>query len=220
MPSIRGGGEAETVAYLCHTTYFRKKILKMGSWRQEDTLDDVARFLDPYRNRLSSVRVDGIGIGHNLGLYLRKKGSRLNSSTLGGRVRAARACMKTIQRRFINDKARYYQSLADDFERDGIDGLVDDVTIGQLAGILYEIESRGRIKIEPKEKAKERGVPSPDRAEALMLAIGEAPCSYEFIAIRGLELPKLGKQAQIDALDDSVRHGLKFRDWGKKGVGW
>jgi len=90
--------------------------------------------------------------------------------------------------------------------------------------VSCEIDSRGRIKIEPKEKAKERGVASPDRAEALMLALGEAPRLYKFDSIRDFERPKLGKQAQIDALDDlradSIHHGLKFRDWGKKGVGW
>ena len=137
MPSIRGGGEAETVAYLCHTTYFRKKILKMGSWRQEDTLDDVARFLDPYRNRLSSVRVDGIGIGHNFGLYLRKKGFPVELINVGRPCESRPGLHEDDPaKRFINDKARYYQRLADDYERDGIDGLVDDVTIGQLAGIL------------------------------------------------------------------------------------
>jgi hypothetical protein len=32
-----------------------------------------------------------------------------------------------------------------------------------------------RMKIESKEKARERGVPSLDRAEALMLALGQVP---------------------------------------------
>jgi hypothetical protein len=36
-------------------------------------------------------------------------------------------------RRFTNYKAQLYQSLADAFERDQIDGLTDDTTLGQLA---------------------------------------------------------------------------------------
>ena len=63
------------------------------------------------------------------------------------------------------------QALADAFERDQVEGLLDETTIGQLAGLLYEFDSQGRIKIESKEKARERGVPSPDRADALMLAL-------------------------------------------------
>ena len=68
-----GGGEAETVVYLCQNTS-TKRVLKFGAWRARDTLDEVARFLDPYLKRLNTVRVDAIGIGHNFGLYLQKKG--------------------------------------------------------------------------------------------------------------------------------------------------
>ena len=46
------------------------------------------------------------------------------------------------------------------------------------------------IKIEPKEKAAERGVPSPDRAEALMLALGPPMRVYEFASSRDLAGPK------------------------------
>jgi hypothetical protein len=56
--------------------------------------------------------------------------------------------------------------------------------MAQLSGILYEIDSQGRIKIESKEKARERGAPSPDRAEALMLALCKAPPEYDYIPAR------------------------------------
>ena len=58
--------------------------------------------------------------------------------------------------------------------------MTDEETIGQLAGILYELDSQGRMKIESKEKARARGVPSPDRAEALMLALCKPPQKYEY----------------------------------------
>ena len=45
--------------------------------------------------------------------------------------------------------------------------------MGQLAGIRFELGTRGRVAIEAKVKARQRGVASPDRAEALMLAIGK-----------------------------------------------
>ncbi len=40
----------------------------------------------------------------------------------------------------------------------------------QLSSIQYEYDSRGRPKIESKDKMRERNMPSPDEAEALMLA--------------------------------------------------
>lgn len=48
----------------------------------------------------------------------------------------------------------------------------DATTIGQLAGIRYELDASGRIKIESKDSARQRGVRSPDRADALTLALG------------------------------------------------
>jgi hypothetical protein len=218
-----GGGEAETVVYLCQNTS-TKKVLKFGAWRARDTLDEVARFLDPYLQRLNSVRVDAIGIGHNFGLYLQKKGFPVEF------VNVAMPCENKPElrehnptARFTNDKARFYQNLADAFERNEIDGLTDDETIGQLAGIRYEIDGRGRIKIEPKESARARGVSSPDRAEALMLALGEAPRLCEFISMRELERPRLRGQAARDALEDQMNEyqGLRpgrSRRWPKKGA--
>jgi hypothetical protein len=110
-------------------------------------------------------------------------------------------------------------------ERDEIDGLIDDETIGQLAGIRYEIDGRGRIKIEPKEHARARGVSSLDRAEALMLALGEAPRLYEFTSIREFERPKLRDQAARDAFEDQMndyrRLGLRSsRGWPPKGYAY
>ncbi|MGB3552601.1 MAG: hypothetical protein WA993_18110, partial [Candidatus Binatus sp.] len=97
-------------------------------------------------------------------------------------------------RRFVNLKACFYQTLADAIERDLVDGLMDEETIGQLSGILYELDSQGRMKIEAKEKARARGVPSPDRAEALMLALCKPPPKYEYT-------PALPQQRAADHLD-------------------
>jgi hypothetical protein len=180
-----GGGEAETVVYLCASKQGQHKIIKMGAWRGEDTRGEVVRFLAPYRDHLTSVRVDDIGIGHNFGLHLRDP-ERFPVEL----VNVSLPCQGRPEwhendpsKRFANLKAQFYQTLADGFEHDQIDGLTDDETIGQLADIMYEHDSRGRMKIEPKEKARQRGVRSPDRAEALMLALGKPNSGGEIILV-------------------------------------
>jgi hypothetical protein len=155
-------------------------IVGMGAWRGEDTRGQVVNFLNQFRTRLSRVRVDSIGVGHNFGLHLRdcrfpvelvKVGMTCPSLPHMGENDPAH--------RFVNLKACFYQTLADAFERDQVQGLIDEETIGQLSGLLYELDSQGRIRIEAKEKARARGVPSPDRADALMLAIAAAdPWKY------------------------------------------
>jgi hypothetical protein len=96
--------------------------------------------------------------------------------------------------------------LADSLEQDELEELIDEMTIGQLAGILCEIDSHGRERIEPKEKARERGVPSPDRAEALMLALCKPPQTYEFRSTRDL-----GKQEAGLEDDDPDDYGPRGR---------
>uniref|UniRef100_A0A831TG64 Terminase B n=1 Tax=Thermorudis peleae TaxID=1382356 RepID=A0A831TG64_9BACT len=56
------------------------------------------------------------------------------------------------------------------FEQGSISIPRDDDLIGQLATRRYTVDSRGRIRIESKEQLRARGLPSPDRADALALA--------------------------------------------------
>jgi phage terminase large subunit len=186
-----GGVVSETVVYLCEIAKGNLKILKFGAWRGDDTRGHAVAFLKPYRDRLATVRVDADGIGYNFGLGLRDQGLPIDLAHVGIPVESKpnlRADDPAL--RFFNQKAQQYQRVADLLEQDGLDGLTDDTTIGQLAGILYEIDARGRIMIESKEKARQRGVQSPDRAEALMLALGKPPEVIEWHSVRELEDPK------------------------------
>ena len=206
-----GGGQAETVVYIGEWGYRQHKIIKMGAWRGLDTRGEVLRFLESYRERLAIVRVDAIGIGHNFGLHLRDHKYPVELVNVG------QSCESRPEqgendpaKRFVNLKAYYYQNLADAFERDEIDGLTDDLTISQLAGILYEIDPHGRLKVESKEKARERGVPSPDRAEALMLALCKPRPLYEYRSIRDL-------RTERRAVDNSI-YPAEHPYWGFREV--
>jgi phage terminase large subunit len=169
-----GGGGAETVVYVCERKPRGYRIVKLGFWRAEDTRGKVVRFLEPYRSRLTTVRVDGTGIGHNFGLHLRDQKFPVELVQVGLPSRSQpKLGENDPMKRFANEKARFYQNVADAFERDEVDGLLDEETIAQLADLQYEIDSRGRIKIESKDDARARRSSSPDRAEALMLAIGD-----------------------------------------------
>jgi hypothetical protein len=230
-----GGGAAETVAYVCENRHDKCVIVNMRAWRGEDTRGDVVRFLNEYRSRLTVVRVDAIGVGHNFGLHLRDCRFPVEM------INVALPCESKPHlgdsdpaRRFANRKAHYYQSLADAFERDQVEGLTDETTIGQLATILYEHDSLGRMKIESKEDARARGVTALDRCEALMLALCKPPIPLEFISVRSARVSNGFKPygrltvEQQDALDDARadyermmrRHGRRFTNWGKKGAGF
>ncbi len=186
-----GGGQAETVAYLCERVENRWRIVAMEAWRGEDTRGQAISFLNDYRARITLVRVDSIGIGHNFALALRDARFPVEL------VNVALPCESKSNlgendpaRRFVNLKAQFYQSLADLLERDQLDGLTDEETIAQLAAIRYEIDSQGKLKIESKESARARGVRSPDRAEALMLALCKTPVKFEYIPVGSRTSPR------------------------------
>jgi len=212
-----GGGESETVVYVCESQHDRRRIIRMGPWRGPDTRGQVVNFLNEFRRRLSIVRVDEIGVGHNFGLHLRDCRFPVEL------INVARACESKPglgeddpSRRFVNLKACFYQTLADAFERDQVEGLLDDTTIGQLAGILYEFDSQGRMKIESKEQARARGVRSPDRAEALMLALAKPPWKFEYYSVRnppGAEPGLIGDRPGDDDDDYSPRWRSRWDAW-------
>jgi len=57
----------------------------------------------------------------------------------------------------------------------------DDKQISQLSNRKYAINSDGKIQLEKKEDMKKRGLHSPDRADALALAIYDPPTAKVFI---------------------------------------
>ncbi len=205
-----GGVDSETVVYLCEVGDKQGKILKFGAWRGEDTRGHVVAFLAPYRDRLIVVRVDADGVGHNFGLHLRDQRLPVELAHVGRPVEST-GHPEDPALRFVNQKAQMYQQISDLLEREQLDGLSDDTTIGQLAGIIYEIDPLGRMMIESKEKSRARGVLSPDRAEALMLALGKPHQRFEYYSVR--DLPRLRSRTMDDDVDDADRPN-RSTNWG------
>lgn len=192
---------------LCQFSIPKKRLRSFsGSWGSD---------FNWFARRLRSVRVDSIGMGHNFGLHLRDQRFPVELVNVGMACESRPEWPENDPAgRFVNLKAQYYQELADAFERNEIQGLRDDVTIGQLAGLLYEVDSHGRIRIESKESARARGVPSPDRAEALMLALAKPPQKMEWISVRDFRRTRFDAKPSEDYDWSYPARGFGFRDLG------
>jgi hypothetical protein len=70
-------------------------------------------------------------------------------------------------------------------ERGAVEGLTDEETQAQLAGIRYRHTASGRVEIESKEDARKRGHQSPDRAEALVLAYARVVPRQQTVSLGG-----------------------------------
>jgi phage terminase large subunit len=155
---VAGPGEDETV--LC----FRRgrEVLSIEAWPDSDPRGKVVARLNEVKEQLDLVNVDSIGIGEGMYQHLQDMG--FNAI----RVNVGEAAQDT--EKFFNRKAEAYWGLRERIQRGDMSGLLDEKAIGQLAGIRYKHTPRGQIQIESKEDARKRGVKSPDRAEAVMLA--------------------------------------------------
>lgn len=164
---VAGPGESETVLVVRRGP----RVEKLCAWTSSDPRGDVVAALGQYRGELERVNVDSVGIGWNMYTHL--------CDVFGKSiVRAVNVGVPARNKeKYVNSKAEYYWGLrlraqagdiqlaptvaeSRDWER----------TVGQLAVIRYAHNARGRIEIESKDEMRRRGVRSPDRAEAVMLA--------------------------------------------------
>ncbi len=157
---VAGPGEAETVLVVMRGP----RVLLLKAWPNADPRGEIVAALAPYKDDLESVNVDSIGVGWGLYLHLCDEfgKARVHPVNVGQPSR--------IAKKFVNSKAEYFWNLRLMAQAGDLLGLTDDRAIGQLTTIKYSHNARGHIEIESKDELRKRGVKSPDRAEALMLA--------------------------------------------------
>ena len=110
----------------------------------------------------SQTCIDEIGVGAGVV-------DRLREQSLG--VRGVNVANPARQKGvFANLRAEGYWRLRELFTAGQIEIPPDQQLMGELAALRYSYDSQGRILIEKKEDMRKRGVPSPDKADALMLA--------------------------------------------------
>jgi hypothetical protein len=152
-------------------------IIHQESWRDADPRGAVVRVLGALkghpRYRLGYVVVDIVGVGYGFGLHLRDQGFSVFGFQAG-----ARAIDPT---RFANSKAEAYFTAREYFREGLLCDLADEDTEAQLSTINYRETSRGLTEIESKDDAKRRGLPSPDRAEALIMSLANIPHSVTVV---------------------------------------
>jgi hypothetical protein len=158
---VAGPGESETV--LCVRR--GPGIVLLEAWAGKDTRGQVVAALLPFKDQLQALNVDRVGVGCFMAAHLKDQGIRVREVNVGERARNPE--------KYVNLKAELYWGLRARAQEGDLAGLTDERAIAQLAGIRYSHNSRGQVVIEPKEQARKRGVKSPDRAEAVMLAFAE-----------------------------------------------
>ncbi len=165
---VAGPGEAET------TVYIRQKsnIIFFKAYGKRDPRTELENDIRQFRDRLQSLRIDSIGSGYYFAQWFKDKNYPVVE------VNVAEGAVKKDL--FANRKAELYWSIRERFQQLLIGGLTDQETLKQLTSIKWKTNERtGLIEIESKEQLRNRGVPSPDRAESLMLAFCDVEKPFE-----------------------------------------
>lgn len=165
----RGGGDE------CSLAVRRgDEVLLHHSWSGPDTRDLMAtvgrtrHILEPYRAELSALKVDIVGIGAGVHDRLAELGYPTVAVNAGA--------SSSDHSKWQNLRCEMYWTMRELFHDGAIAGPLDDIAIGQGASIRGKYVSRYSMPvIESKDDAKARGVSSPDRFEALMLAFTNPP---------------------------------------------
>jgi hypothetical protein len=113
------------------------------------------------------VYVDEVGVGAGVVDRLREQGYRVQG------INVARPAQQN--QLFANLRAEGYWRLRELFANGSLRIPQDTELMGELAALRYGYDSQGRVLLESKETMRSRGLPSPDKADALMLSILEQP---------------------------------------------
>ncbi len=157
---IGGPGSDETVLAVMQSD----ALLELQIWNVPDPRGVIVEACQRWRSRLSAVRIDAIGIGYHVATHL----SDLELPVEPINVASA----SSAPERFINLRAELTWGMRERFRAGAVTGIGDDGLASQLAALRYELTSRGQVQIENKADMRKRIGRSPDRADALMLALG------------------------------------------------
>jgi ribosomal protein S27AE len=182
---VAGPGEDETV--LCVRR--GPKIILLRAWSNRDPRGDVFAALLPYKGSIKEVNIDSAGIGYYMAQHLKDLGLPVTEINVGEKA--------TDSEKFFNKKAEVYWGFRMRVEAGDVAGLVDERAITQLVGVRYSHNPRGQVVIESKEDARKRGVKSPDRAEAVILAFADLAFCHGLLEWYREEFEKLTRSKEV-----------------------
>ena len=145
--------------------------------------DIVQEFKKIYREHLTYegkvyVQIDDTGLGGGVTDRLKevRKEQKLYKMQVipinaAEKIETDTAAGKDAAERYNNLTTAMWASMRDLLDNKQIVIEDDEQTIGQLSSRKYTMASNGKLEIEPKKEMKKRGLDSPDRADALALAL-------------------------------------------------
>jgi hypothetical protein len=152
-------------------------VERFVTWRHLDTMQTADRAVremkkhgfrprTEYGPAFGHVVVDVIGIGAGVRDRLKQLGYDVEEFNGGALPIADRD-------QYLNRRAASYWALKAKLEKNAVAFPHDEELFGELLAVTWKPTASGQIQLEPKEQLKGRLGRSPDRADALTMALGE-----------------------------------------------
>ncbi len=157
-------GEDETVFTIIQSKNIRQwEQVYQYAWRDKPLTEVTGKTLDLWREfRPDIVVIDDVGLGG--GVTDRLAEQRNKPEAFIGNEKANNEL-------YENKRSEGFFRMAQMFERNEIKILPDNVLSEQLLSIRYKFKSDGKKSIVTKDEMRKDGIKSPDRADALMMAV-------------------------------------------------
>ncbi|MYA50348.1 MAG: hypothetical protein F4045_12355 [Chloroflexi bacterium] len=140
-----------------------ERVFDLRSFAKMDTMRLVHEVQQTLRTwGAEAVFVDEGGVGGGVVDRLRELGEPVYGVHFGGRA--------PHRTRFYNMRSEFFWELRM-LLNDGLLALPrDEELAGQLISLRYDVSSSGQVRLQGKREMRKRGLPSPDKADALALA--------------------------------------------------
>ena len=164
---VAGPGKDETVVIGIRDG----QVLELKTWAGMDSRHAVMNTIRPYLKDTMAVNIDSAGIGYYFAEELAGWFYKEHPHVMVTGVNVGQA---PPDRAFRNLRAQVHWNMREIFERGEIGGVTDPVLCEQIQSLRWRMNGKGQIEIESKDEMLKRGIPSPDRADALMLCMWPA----------------------------------------------
>ncbi len=124
------------------------------------TVGEVAIVID--KEEPEAARVDTVGVGGGVFDRLEEQNYSVQEFVSGA--------MAEDKERFLNLRAEAHWLFRGRLEKGDVDLPEDPQLIAELSGIKYKIRSDKKVQVESKEDMKKRGLKSPNRSDAVIMA--------------------------------------------------
>ncbi|SCC09100.1 phage terminase large subunit [Snodgrassella sp. R-53583] len=169
-------------------------VFSMSEWRGQDVIYSADKvYQDALEANIDKVVFDSIGVGAGVKAQFSRKKGRIQTVgfNAGGKVYKPESLYmpgKKNKDMFANIKAQAWWIVRDRFyktwravehgdkypadELISLDGGIKDIDYlkAELSRPQVDYDQNGRVKVESKKDMKKRGIPSPNRADALIMA--------------------------------------------------